>query len=753
MCSRTAAFPPLFANNFGLSMIKPLFFLALLLLAAMSSDVAMAADTSAPTGTPTADAPALTAAQAQQALDVLQDPQKREQLIAVLQAIAKTRPAAQPAAQPQATAQAAPAPAASGADAPKISLKPDSLGAQLLVVLRQWGTKLAGDAMATLATMDSLPALGRWFVDLESDPQNSLLLLLAFAWLIGIFLCALLVELFSRWALRRPRDALLSRLPTANGEQMRLLRVLPYSVVRLGLDLVPIAAFAAVGNAMAAVAPHIGDHTRLVVVALVNAYAVCRAAMCVGRMLVSPDDRRLRLWRLDDDGARFVMVWLRRLVVLAIVGNALVEVALLLGLDESAHDGFERLISLVLAAMLIVVVIRSRRTVGPYIRGAGSSRWGAWLAEAWPYLAVITIVSFWIGMATGTRGGLSGLYFPGVAVAAIIAARLLTIVMLGVIERALRLNADAHDSLPGLSQRLTRYRLPLEYATTTIITLLCAVVILQLWGVPAFRWFTGDRIGDRLVSALLTILVAVVIAIAVWEVSQAVLERQLARPTADGHYRSVRLLTLMPLLRSALLATILTVVGLTALSEIGINIAPLLAGAGIAGVAIGFGAQRLVQDVITGIFVLFENAISIGDGVTAAGLSGTVEQLSVRTIRLRASDGAVHIIPFSSVTTITNNNRGLGNAPVSVSVAADEDSDRVAAVLTDIAAGMREDEEYASKMLGDLQLFGVDQVKTWGFTITGQIPCTDSGRWPVQREFNRRLKKRFQAENITLAGG
>ena len=140
---------------------------------------------------------------------------------------------------------------------------------------------------------------------------------------------------------------------------------------------------------------------------------------------------------------------------------------------------------------------------------------------------------------------------------------------------------------------------------------------------------------------------------------------------------SARLRTLLPLLRTALLITILVFAGLMVLSEIGINIAPLLAGAGIIGVAIGFGSQKLVQDFITGIFLLLENAMQVGDYVTVSGLSGTVEALSVRTIRLRAGDGSVHIIPFSSVTTVTNVNRGLGNASVSVVVDYDEDTDRV----------------------------------------------------------------------------
>jgi len=523
--------------------------------------------------------------------------------------------------------------------------------------------------------------------------------------------------------------------------------------VGLLLDLVPVAVFAAAGNLLIAAIAGADEHTRLVVIAIVNAYAACRAVMCVARMLLTPGDKRLRLWRLDDEDARFVLVWVRRLAAVAIFGDALVEVALLSGLDQSAHDGFERLISLVLAMMLVAIVLQRRHKVGAYFRGGSTqaTRWRVWLAEAWPYLAVITIVSFWIGMATGTRGGLSGLYFPGVTLGAIIAARLLTIVVLGVLERLLRLDPEAGSTLPGLNQRIAGYRRPLELLVTIVITLFCLVTMLQLWGAPAFAWFLVGGIGTHLVSAMATITVAVIIAILIWEVSHAVLERQLVAGPG-GQARSVRLLTLLPILRAALLVTIVAIVGLTALSEIGVNIAPLLAGAGIVGIAVGFGSQHLVQDVITGIFVLFENAIQIGDWVTAAGLSGSVEQLSVRTIRLRAGDGAVHIIPFSSVTTISNSNRGRGNATVSVTVAFDEDTDRVVETIRAIVAEMREDAEFAPRIIDDFAPWGVDAVHPWGVTILGQIPCVDTGRWPVQREFNRRVKKRFEELGIMFGG-
>jgi small-conductance mechanosensitive channel len=205
------------------------------------------------------------------------------------------------------------------------------------------------------------------------------------------------------------------------------------------------------------------------------------------------------------------------------------------------------------------------------------------------------------------------------------------------------------------------------------------------------------------------------------------------------------------MLRTTLLCVILAVVGLTALSEIGVNVAPLLAGAGILGIAIGFGSQKLVQDVITGLFLLIENVVQVGDTVTVSGLTGKVENLSIRTIRLRAGDGSIHIVPFSAVTSVTNASRGMGNAAVNVEIDYREDTDRAGEVLKEIVAEMRQEPEFAHLIRADLDLWGVDKIDGAQATLVGQIPCTDAGRWKVQREFNRRVKQRFQREGIAIA--
>jgi small-conductance mechanosensitive channel len=341
-------------------------------------------------------------------------------------------------------------------------------------------------------------------------------------------------------------------------------------------------------------------------------------------------------------------------------------------------------------------------------------------------------------------------FFAGVAVLAI--ARLASIAMMTALDRIFRISPEFLRQFPGLEARANRYFPALRATVSGVIAVITLVALLEVWGIDATEWFSGDRVGGRLVSALVTVGIAAVVALAIWEATNAAIDQHLVRLSREGRFaRVARLRTFLPMLRTTLLSIIVTVVALTALSELGVNIAPLLAGAGIVGIAIGFGSQKLVQDLITGLFLLLENAMQVGDTVTVSGLSGVVENLSIRTIRLRAGDGSIHIVPFSSVTSVTNTNRGIGNAAVSVNVAYQEDTDRVGTVLKEIAAEMRRDPAFKPMIRGDFDLWGVDKVDASMVTVVGQIECTDFGRWPVQREFYRRMKRRFQELGIEIA--
>ncbi len=536
-----------------------------------------------------------------------------------------------------------------------------------------------------------------------------------------------------------------------------MLRIVPLVLARLVLELVPVVGLALVGHLLAGSWLGGRETSRLVILAVIDAYALCVALLSIARMLLSPGTSRLRLLHLHDSAAAYLMRWTWRLVPLAVLGYAAGEVGLLFGLSDVAHDALQKTIGLVLHICLAIMVIQKRRAVRRRLRAPpGATGVIAVLrnrfAAVWHWIALFILVTGWLAWAIELPHGYSEvlhwLILTGVI---LIGARLLQVVLLGLADRAMRIGPQTSALYPDMEARLRMYHPPLVASLRLLVFVITTLALLQIYGLGAFAWLLGSELGRRVLSAIGTLTVTLLLALVVWEAVNLAIQRHLTRLQQQAQMaRSARLRTLLPLLRSSLLITILIVAGLMVLSEIGINIAPLLAGAGIVGVAIGFGSQKLVQDLITGIFLLLENAMQVGDWVTVSGLSGSVEALSVRTIRLRAGDGSVHIIPFSSVTSVTNVNRGLGNAPVSVTVPYSEDTDRVADLLKEIVSGMRAEPEFAPKMLSDLQLWGVDKVDGASVTIVGQVVCTDSGRWPVQREFNRRMKKRFQEAGIPI---
>jgi moderate conductance mechanosensitive channel len=694
---------------------------------------------------------------AQHTLDVLQDPAKRAQLITILKTIAQAEPQK------------------------PVTIAPNSLGAEVLVGASGFLSRLSGQVTATVGAIQSIPLLWVWLKAMATDSWAHGVLLDT-AWRLVL---VLLVGLLAQWglsrAVNRPIRMLIRRAPNAGqpaeedeaearaeqGETepphrrriaaVALLRRVPLVLSRLLLELLPVLGLLAVTHLLAATPLGGAALPRLVLLAVVDAYALCAALLCIARMMFSPAAPRMRLLALGDDSAGYAMRWSRRIIVVGVFGYAAAEVGLLLGMSDSAHEALLQAVALMNHILLGIVVVQKRRAVRGWLQAPGD-RPGViavlrnWLARVWHWLALMLLAGLWLGWVVEVPHGYAQMlrYFLSI-VAIAIATRFLLILVLGGLDRAMALSPAITARYPGLQTRLVLYHPVLVSTVRGVVLFLAAIALLQLWGFSAFDWLFTSILGRHLASTLATLVITALLAIAVWEAVNSAIERHLARLSREAQAaRSARLRTLLPLLRTTLLIAILVVGGMMVLSEIGVNIGPLLAGAGIIGVAVGFGSQKLVQDLINGIFLLLENAMQVGDSVTVSGLAGTVENLSVRTIRLRAADGAVHIIPFSSVTTVTNVNRGLGNAAVNVCVAADEDTDRVSDLLKEIVAGMRADNEFASRMLSDLQLWGVDKLDGASVTITGQVVCTDSGRWNVQREFNRRMKKRFEELGIQL---
>jgi small-conductance mechanosensitive channel len=238
----------------------------------------------------------------------------------------------------------------------------------------------------------------------------------------------------------------------------------------------------------------------------------------------------------------------------------------------------------------------------------------------------------------------------------------------------------------------------------------------------------------------------------IWELSSAAIEHYFEAVDETGAriQRSGRMRTLLPLLRTALVIVIAIVLLLHTMSMMGADLAPLLATAGVIGIAIGFGSQKLVQDVINGMFILLQDTISVGDFVEVGGHGGTVERMSVRTIELRDVSGIVHTIPFSEITTVKNWAKDFGYAVLDVSVAYREDVDEVMEVLRQIGAELEADPEVGQFMLEPIDVWGVEAFADSAVIIKARIKTKPLKQFYVKRQFNRLMKRRFDELGIEI---
>ncbi len=227
------------------------------------------------------------------------------------------------------------------------------------------------------------------------------------------------------------------------------------------------------------------------------------------------------------------------------------------------------------------------------------------------------------------------------------------------------------------------------------------------------------------------------------------LREKLQKQTDDPEQFN-RLQTLGRVFRYTAAVTIILVAGMLVLSEIGISIAPILASAGVIGIAIGFGAQSLIKDYFNGFFLLIENQVHQGDVVEVAGLGGLVEEITLRYIRLRDYEGTVHFVPNGAVTTVSNRSRGFAFALLDVGVAYREDVDEVFAVIREVAAAIREDATLGPLILEDLDLAGVDAWADSAVMIRFRIKVRPLQQWTVKRAFLHRLKQEFDRRGIEI---
>ena len=281
-----------------------------------------------------------------------------------------------------------------------------------------------------------------------------------------------------------------------------------------------------------------------------------------------------------------------------------------------------------------------------------------------------------------------------------------------------------------------------------MIYVLAAAALLEAWGIAAFTWL-ADLAQQPSARSVISLAIVLLGGLVLWEFFSATIERKLAGIDHAGRSRAR---TVLPLLRSTVLVVLIIIAGLMVLSQIGINIAPLLAGAGIAGIAIGFGAQALVKDVITGFFMLLEDTFAVGDRVdVGGGHVGVIEAVSIRNFRLRDIQGIVHTVPFSAITTVLNMSRDFAYVVCDAGIVYREDPDRVIEVMREAGKELAAEPRWSRYVLAPLEILGVERFTDTAMIIRARIKTAPPFQLELAREFNRVLKKAFDRAGIEMA--
>jgi len=235
--------------------------------------------------------------------------------------------------------------------------------------------------------------------------------------------------------------------------------------------------------------------------------------------------------------------------------------------------------------------------------------------------------------------------------------------------------------------------------------------------------------------------------------------RAFARKTAESYVRKLppgirvqQARTLVSVLVSMGVVAIWFVAALQVMKRVGLDLGPMLASAGIAGVAIGFGAQTLVKDFINGFFIILENQYDIGDTIRIAGVKGTVERMSLRMTALRDDDGTLHLVPNSAVQIVSNATRDWAQIALRVAVAYNQPSDKVIQLLQQIGEGVRHDPAYEGDLVSDIQVPGIDRVGNGEAEYLMLIKTRPNRQYAVSRELRRRIKECFEKNGIQPAG-
>ncbi len=562
------------------------------------------------------------------------------------------------------------------------------------------------------------------------------------------------LELLGLWALRDVNRRLQQSLVT--GPLAAALRTL--LLVVLGLLRVALFGLGALAVFLARYPTHLP--TRHVLLAALGAVVLVRLAAVGARVVLAPRHAALRLVPFEDRAAWRLYAALMGLATLAVVGTIGARVLGLLGVPEPDVVVLLTGVRILFATVLLFVIWTMRREMAAAIDlGGDDQRLSHAVRELGPYLATAYVLAIlMVGIVEIVQaGGLT----PGA-----VTGSLLLVVVAPLLDMALcrvltpRSTGSGEAAAPPGTPSTDPYGAVVRRVVHILVAVGSLEALAWLWELDIAA-FTERSLGGRLARAVVDIAVTALAAYLAWTLIRTFIDHRLAQETGragppepgeEGGTGATRVRTLLPLLRTFVQIVIAVMAVMIGLAGLGVNIGPLLAGAGIAGIAIGFGTQTLVRDIVSGVFFLVDDSFRLGEYVDVGPVKGTVERISLRSMQIRHHRGALHTIPFGEVKRLTNHSREWVIHKVELPLPPETDLDVIRKMLKRIGEELVADPELGPHILQPLKSQGLMEVEDGALILRAKFMVRpDDQQFVIRREVLSRIKRALEEKGIRFA--
>ncbi len=520
-------------------------------------------------------------------------------------------------------------------------------------------------------------------------------------------------------------------------------------LLRLTLDLLLLLVFVATVVVTFLIFYQGHKPNRELFIALLVATMQVRIAIILARLLLAPRAPDQRLLPFSDEAARGLYRGIVGLAGLYGLGDLLAGFMSRWGVSPDAWLLTMTAINILFVAVLLSIVWRQRAPIAGLIRGTDPGPLRRVLADLWPVLmsAYVLVILFAVTVERLTdqafrshAGILSLLVVIGLPLLDRLLCRLL-------IDRTAAHEAEA-SYLPVLRQGV--------HIAVTVGGLL---LIAGLWDIDLFA-LAARGVGERLTGALIDVGVTLLLASLVWRLAKTAIDRRLAReagpqavsePGEAGGIGASRLATLLPLARATICVAICVIATMTVLAALGVNIGPLLAGAGVVGLAVGFGAQALVRDIISGAFYLIDDAFRLGEYIDVGDAMGTVEKIGIRSMQLRHHRGPLNIVPYGGIRRLNNQSRDWAIEKLTFRLTYDTDIIKVKKILKRIGQELMADPEIGPQLIEPLKSQGVMAMEDSAMVVRAKFMAKPGNQFVIRREAYQRIKQAFDEAGIKFA--